>query len=86
MTKNFTQSNVLKIFGEDQDVVTMELNHVNEDQDEEEQMINAVGMQEWYIDTASNTHVVGDKRYFICYRELSSDESTVRIIAPSFTE
>ena len=41
-------------------------------------------MQEWYIDTASNTHVVGDKRYFIRYRELSRDEATVRGVAPSF--
>ena len=64
----------------------MELNHMDEALHDDEQVANAVGMQKWYIDTASNTHVVGDKRYFIRYRGLSRDEATVRGVAPSFKE
>ena len=86
MSTSFTQRDVLKILGEGQDVRAPGLNHVKEDEHEEEQMVNAVGTQEWYIDTASNRQVVGDKLYFIRYRELSSDESTVRGIAPRFKE
>ena len=45
MTTNFTQRDVLKIFGEDQDVGTMELNHMDKALHDDEQVENAVGMQ-----------------------------------------
>ena len=76
MTTNFTQRDVLMIFGEGQVVGTLELYHMDEALHDDEQVANTVGMQKWYINTASNTHVVGDKRYFMRYRELSSDEAT----------
>ena len=45
MTTNFTQRDVLKIFGEDQDVGIMELNHMEEALNDNEQVVNAAGTQ-----------------------------------------
>lgn len=85
---NFTRRDLLGIFGEDQDVGTSELTNVDDGEciNEAERPNNTVEMHEWYIDTASNIHVVGDKRYFIGYIELWIDEATVRGVAPSFQE
>ena len=86
MATNLTHCDVLKVFGENQGVGTLELNHVDDTQQDNDPLANNIGMQEWYIDTASNTHGVGDKRYFIRYPELSRDEATVRGVAPRFQE
>uniref|UniRef100_A0AAV1V172 CCHC-type domain-containing protein n=1 Tax=Peronospora matthiolae TaxID=2874970 RepID=A0AAV1V172_9STRA len=86
MATNLTHCDVLKVFGEDQDEGTLELNHVEEAQQDNDPLADNIWIQEWYIDTASNAHVIGDKRYFIRYREHSRHEATVRGVAPRFQE
>lgn len=49
-----------------------------------EQANNAVGMQKRYIDTASNTYVIGYKQYSILCWEIHTYEAPVRGLALRF--